>query len=109
MSLPEPLLARALVRRGVAMWIVVRIAFFMAGASAARLLGPPTVHLAFGTVVGLLALCALLGVLDVFRRRERMLFANLGVSLPQFVLLLLIPAALGELAIALVIALVIAR
>jgi hypothetical protein len=103
MNLPEPLLARALIRRGLMMWVVVRIAFFMAGVAAARLLGPPTVHLAFRTVAGLLALCALLGVLDVLRRRERMLLANLGVSLPQLVMLLLIPAALGELAIALVV------
>jgi hypothetical protein len=58
------------------------------------------VHLAFGAVAGVLALCALLGVLDVLRRRERMLLANLGVSLPQLVMLLLVPAALGEIAIA---------
>jgi hypothetical protein len=104
MHLPEPLLARALMRRGLVMWIVVRVAFFIVGSIAAMLLGPPTVRLASGTVVVLVALCALLGVLDVLRRRERTLLANLGVSLPQLVLLLVIPAALGELAIALVVA-----
>lgn len=104
MPLPEPLLVRALIRRGFAMWIVVRIASFMVGLSASGVLGPPPVRLALPAAIGVLALCAVLGVLDVLRRRERMLLANLGVSLPQLVLLLVAPAVLGELAIALVIA-----
>jgi hypothetical protein len=104
MHLPDPLLARALILRGFTLWVVVRIACFVAGAVVASMFGPPSVRLALRAVVGVLALCAVLGVLDMLRRRERTFLANLGVSLPQLVVLLLLPAALGELAIALVIA-----
>lgn len=70
---------RALLLRAVVLWISVRLLVSVVGALAAALAGGggPPLNSPFGTI---LISCAL-GLVDIRRRHERVLWANLGISL----------------------------
>ena len=83
-----PLLTRAAV-----LWLILKVALLAIGA-AAEAMGAPSPESPFGIVV----LTGVLGTVDIARRGERMLWANLGyapaVTAAVFVLL----ATVGEVA-----------
>lgn len=83
-----------LLRRGLLSWVLARAAFAMA---LLMTMSPPWVS---GGLVGLgvVALTTALGLIEVERVRERVLLANLGVAVPNLILMLAVPALLGEIA-----------
>ncbi|MEO8564061.1 MAG: hypothetical protein ABI601_18415 [bacterium] len=90
---------RALVTRAVVLWALLRAlvtaVMLMAsatGGSGDRLAGPRP----FAVVV----LCAVLGLVDLKRRREASLWANLGLSRTHLAFLFAIAATAGELLLA---------
>jgi len=91
MQIP-PLLMRALVLRAFGIWIGIR-AIVAAILLVARMdpirLGPASV----GEVV---LLCIVVCTLDSLRRRERALFANLGIRPAVLVMIFAVPSAIGE-------------
>jgi hypothetical protein len=88
------LVQRHLLRRGFICWLLARAVFAMA---LLLTMSPPWAN---GGLVGLgvVALTAALGLIEVGRVRERVLLANLGMALPILVVMLAVPALLGEVA-----------
>lgn len=82
-----------LLRHSLVAWPAVRMIFALA---LLMTLNPP---LPVGGVVslGVIALSVAVAMLAMWRRRERLLLANLGVDVAQQVLLLALPALLLEL------------
>ncbi|MDB4883021.1 MAG: hypothetical protein JWL95_1787 [Gemmatimonadetes bacterium] len=98
-SLPIALAARA-----AASWALLRTLI-----TAVFLLVPPTEATATRVAepsspnpIAVILLCVIVGIVDLRRRREIMLWGNLGVSLAQLTLFFAVIATIGELFIALV-------
>jgi hypothetical protein len=91
----DPWLARVLLLRGAVIWAGLRVLYFLAtsgagdGAAARSSLG-----VAPGT--RFVAVCALLAVADLARRREFVLLGDLGVRAGVAVALYVVPGALVE-------------
>ena len=98
--LPNPEFSRKFLVVGAAAWVLVRVAFALALAIADVPVPPPLI-LEPPASVAVVAICSGLVVLDVLRKRERILLANLGVPLGAVALIGAIPALLVETAITL--------
>lgn len=100
--LPAPVIARTYLFRGLRLWIGVRVLvsliFFLAG-------GLNGVLESFGGLApwAIVALCLFLGVVDLWRRNERALLGNLGVSRAMVGAALLLTAVSGELSLRLLV------
>jgi len=92
---PNPALLLAYLLRGTIIWLGVRlmIAVIMA------LAGGSAFDLSPMASLEVVAISVILGFVEVSRRRERALLANLGVSRPMLFWMCLIPASVGELAV----------
>ena len=86
---------------GTAAWVLVRAAFAFVSEAAKDVLGPPTLTLELPAMLALIAICSAFVVLDVLRRHERLLLANLGVSLGGVAVVGAIPALVAETAVTL--------
>ena len=98
---------RRLLSRGAFVWVLVRMVATIAVVSQAGTLGEPTRPadaLGLGGVIGVVLLTAALGRVDVWRRRERVLLTNLGVSRRALLVPLAAPPLAGEAALALMVA-----
>jgi hypothetical protein len=87
-------LVRALAMRAVALWALIRVAVtivFLLMSGGAR-----------PNPVAVILICAIVGMVDIRRRREAVLWKNLGVSTSQLVLIFAAAATIGESMIALV-------
>lgn len=98
-SLPEPTLARTLLRRSLAFWPGVRLLLLVPVLIAMAASGEP-VSLAF--LVAPLPLFAVpvtaaLALLETWRRHEHLMFANLGTGPAGIAALATVPPLLGEL------------
>ena len=92
---PAGLIARAYLVRSMVTWLGARGIIAMALA-----LGNfDPVRLSFPSVLQIVFLSVVLGMIDVRRRHESALLANLGVSRHTWIGLFAMPAVLGELAI----------
>jgi len=87
-----------LLRRGLRCWVLVRMGLAVAFVAT---MNPP---LAAGGLVGLgvIGLSLTVALVEVQRVRERVVLANLGVSLPVLLLALSGAAVLGEIMLAVV-------
>ena len=83
-----PLLTRAAV-----LWLILKVALLAIGA-AAEAMGAPSPESPFGIVV----LTGVLGTVDIARRGERMLWANLGYAPAVTAGLFVLAALVGEVA-----------
>jgi hypothetical protein len=99
--LPNPEFSRTFLVCGAAAWVLVRVAFVLASALLVDVLGPAPLILEPPASLAVVAICSGLVVLDVRRKHERILLANLGVALGAVALIGAIPAILVEMAIAL--------
>lgn len=92
------LVASLLLRHGLVAWPLVRVGFALTLAMSRN---PP---MPSGGIValGVIALSASVAMLAMRRRGERVLLANLGVSVPRQVLLVSLPPVLLELLLAMV-------
>lgn len=86
------LVLRHLLRRGLRCWVLVRMGLAVAFVAT---MNPP---LAAGGLVGLgvLGLTLTVALVEVQRVRERVVLANLGVSLPMLLFVLAFAALVGE-------------
>ena len=95
MTLPLPVsVLRALAMRAVVLWALMRTLL-----AAILLLGARSSAEAAVTVPNpllVIVLCSVLAIVDVRRRHERMLWANLGCSPAQLTVPFAIVAAAGE-------------
>jgi hypothetical protein len=66
---------RALLLRAVVLWILVRLLVVAVGALMEG--GGPSLN----SPLGVILICCALGLVDIRRRHERVLWANLGISL----------------------------
>jgi hypothetical protein len=80
--------------RGVILWALLRVLVTAAMLFAAT--GSPSPMSSSPNPVAVIVLCTLLGSVDIRRRREGVLWANLGVSSAQLALLFTLVAAAGE-------------
>ena len=94
--LPNPEFARRLLIDGSILWVLLRVAHFVVGALAADQLGAPTLAIGLPAAATIVTLTGALTLLDVLRRREGILLANLGVPLRAVVVTGAIPALIGE-------------
>jgi nitrate/nitrite transporter NarK len=94
--LPDPAFTRKFLILGGAAWILIRAALLFVESDAADVLGPPTLILELPASVVMVSICGGLVVLNVFRLRERLLLANLGVSLGVVAVIGAIPALIAE-------------
>ena len=83
--LPDRLFVRALAMRLPVLWVLVRLAFLIVELLALSSMGgagavPPTPFIAPVSAVGIALLVATLVVIDVRRRGEHVLLANLGTG-----------------------------
>jgi hypothetical protein len=95
-----PLLPRRLLRlillRALLIWVGVRLLVLMGGAMIGELL----LRISALSVITIILVSAFLTLADLTRRREALFLANLGVPTRMIVLLSVIPAALGEMVLA---------
>jgi hypothetical protein len=68
---------RALMLRAFVLWAVLRVIVEIASAFAAQAGETPP-----DSPIGIVLLCVVVAYIDVRRRQERALWANLGISLP---------------------------
>ena len=88
---------RTLATRGATLWLLTRVLISFVFA-VPRIAGADAAHPNPGAVV---AICVLVGLVDLRRRGEEMLWSNLGVSRTQLVALFAATAAIGEIVLAL--------
>lgn len=91
--LPNPLVIRAYLFRGVLLWIVTRVAI----TSVLLLAGVDAIKLSTAAIVEVVLLIVVLGWIETLRHRERALLGNLGVSPVLLSTFFGAPALLGEL------------
>lgn len=91
------LLAPFYLTRALGIWVLCRLTAAMVGGLAG---GDPLLLPARATIL-VVAVCVTLCMLDLARKRERALLANLGVSRTTVALWSAVPAVAGELAVAL--------
>lgn len=97
-ALPVRPFAGALILRAATLWVLLRLSFALLDYRLAyRLTWPSLV-----TVFGIIVLTAVLGLIDVRRRREHILLANLGVGQAALTALMLIPPVVFEVLMALI-------
>ena len=92
---PNLLTTRAYLARGARLWIGARL-FLSAPLLIA---GIDPLDLTFKAAVLIVAVSVMLGAADVYRRHERALLENLGVSRSVIFAVLALPAIVGELVI----------
>lgn len=80
-----------LVRRGIPLWLGVRILLFMGTAGEVTPTAPR-----FASLIGVIGVVGLAALADLRRRREEVLLANLGIPARRAVLYCLLPALLVE-------------
>ena len=82
LAFPDPIFARALVLRALGMWPGVRVAYFLVelGLMGTPLSTPPSPFVPPLVAAGVVAIVGCLAVIDLRRRGERVLLANLGVA-----------------------------
>lgn len=96
-TLPHAAL-RALLLRATVLWALLRMlvaaAVLMAESMSASASDMST---SFGNPVGLIVLCSILGIVDIRRRQELVLWGNLGLSATQLATIFALVAGSGEL------------
>ncbi len=90
--LPNRLVSLAMLRRGVTLWGVTRVAASGVVAYAGR----DPLRLDPGAVITVLLLCVALCYVETARNRERDLLANMGIRRRTLALWFLTPAVAGE-------------
>ena len=89
---------RTLAMRGATLWVLIRmligVVFLLLRTGGAEAPRPNPVLI--------IAICAIVGLIDLRRRGEEMLWSNLGVSRTQLVLLFVATAIIGEIMLGLV-------
>lgn len=102
MPLPHPILRRLLVRRGLTLWLLARLMLFVAlallPALASERVVPPPAWPDLLAAPQVLPFLAFLIWVDLHRRRETLLVANLGHSQGAAVLVACAPGIVLELA-----------
>lgn len=93
-SLPNAVVTKAYLSRGLRLWISGRLLLLIAGINPVR----PSIQ---GMIL-LIVLTAALAFVDIRIRREAALIGNLGLSTATVVMLVVAPAIAGEVAIALI-------
>ena len=88
------------------MWVVLRCAVLILGALLRPELGPPPLSFGLPGSITVSTMCGALVLLDVLRRREGILLANLGIPLRMIVLVGATPAVIAEIAVTIVSSLV---
>jgi hypothetical protein len=97
---PARRLTFALVRRGLLFWILARAMLLVVGIATS---GAATAHrLTPHAAIALVLIVGTLGLLESRRLNEHRFFANLGVSPVATGLLVMLPALIAEIALALV-------
>jgi len=89
---------RTLVTRGATLWVLSRL---LVGAVFA-MLRTGGAEVARPNPAAIIVICAIVGLVDLGRRGEATLWANLGVSRAQLVLVFAVTATIGEIVLALV-------
>lgn len=92
--LPQTLIARAYIARGLRMWFGTR-----ALVTGILLLGASDLRLSLPAMIQVVTLSIALCFVDTHRLRERALLGNLGIRPLTLATLFALPALLGELAI----------
>jgi hypothetical protein len=80
------------------MWVLLRCALAIVGALLAKQLGPPPVSVGLPGSITIATMCGALVLLDVLRRREGTLLANLGTPLRMVLVVGATPAVIAEIA-----------
>lgn len=103
-TLPEPTLSRTLLRRSLGFWPGVRLIVLVVPlmfATSAGLRGPILPRLMEPFPLAVVPVTTLLAVLETRRRREHLMFANLGTGPVGIAALAAVPPLLGETALVL--------
>ena len=101
--LPDPLFLRALALRLPVLWVLARVAELMVQATGhERGMPPPTFFITPLSAAGVTLLVSMLVVIDLRRRGEHVLLANLGTGMRMVFALGVLGALLLEVAVAVV-------
>ena len=99
-GVPIPEFRRKFLIDGIFMWIGIRIAIplmvLVFGSPGGGPIPVLELSLELPTSMTVVTLCGVLVVVDVLRRRESLLLANLGIPLRAVFITGMIPAAVGE-------------
>ncbi len=99
MRLPDRRLVRLLVARGTLLWLLAHLIVLGAFAMGSQSFWQPArLHLSPVQAFWSLVFCGVLAWLDLRRRRELVLLANLGIALPTVLAASLVPGVVGEVA-----------
>ena len=104
MRLPDRIFAQPLLVRGALLWAGVRSAMALIAWLMAGMEGAPTLEVTVKAAAWIVLVVGGLGILELRRRNEHLLLANLGIYQRTLGLLAAAPALLGEIAIALALA-----
>lgn len=97
-ALPPRSLVTAYLSRGLQSWCAVRLVL----AAVLLMNNRPPIHVDDAAVVGIPVLSVIVGYIDVTRRGERVLLANLGISSAAVLVPLMVPGIIGEIVLAMV-------
>ena len=100
--MPDASIVRPYLARGFWLWLAVRLAVIVVPLVAGDFAVSDLLRWSPGGAVGMVVTCALLGFIDVRRRGERALLANLGISDRELIAMFIAPAAVGELLLAII-------
>lgn len=107
MRIPHPILRRRLFRRAFVLWVLARLLFMgvvlLGSWMGGRGTPVPSVHLGLLGTGWFLVWFALLAWIDLRRRREHLLFGNLGYGVGAVLLLMLSAALTGETVVAILV------
>jgi len=95
LTLPDLVIAKRLLVRAAVIWAGVRGCYALAVLLLAGVFGAPELRLPITTDVAIAALTVGLVLMEVKRRHEAILLANLGVPLTSVALLAAVPALVG--------------
>ncbi len=97
LRVPHASIVRRYVARGLILWLLVRLMMTAIAAFSGAVPVRDLARWSIAGALGMLGACALLGLIDVRVRGERTLLGNLGIDDRELVAMYLVPAALGEL------------
>lgn len=99
---PDRLFTVPILSRGALMWACTRSALMLVGWLMAGGDEPPTIEVTRNAAAWLIGLTGVLGVIEIRRRNEHLLLANLGSGQPVLAAIAAAPALVAEIVIALV-------
>ena len=100
-ALPDRIFTIPMLGRGIVIWGSARASLALAGWLMSARTEPLSIAITPAAAVWITLLVGVLGAIEIRRRREHLLLANLGIMQATLTVIAAVPALIGEVAVAL--------